>query len=163
MFSAVLAFATSALSQVRQVPPRPGQQSPPGQTAPNALPQLRQVATRGSAPQVMKSRSVNQPVPQYQMQRQLFRRWKLGIEDSPSPLGVRVSRVRWNTPADQLGLEIGDYILDVGGSPVGYFRGTNYGLSDLLNMKADPQGWVNINVWNCRTGLDTPSWVQLER
>ena len=164
VFSAVLAFPTSAHSQVRQVQPRPGQQLPPDQTDPNAPPQVREVAPRGSAPQAAMSRSADQQLPRYQLRQQIVRRWKLGIDDSVSPLGVRVSTVYRNTPASvQLGLERGDYILDVQGYPVGYYQGTYYDLGDLLNMYADPQGWVNINIWNYRTGQDAPYWVQLQR
>jgi hypothetical protein len=164
MFSAVLAFPTSALSQVRQVQPRPGQQSPPDQTDPNAPPQIREVAPRGSAPQALMSRSADQQAPRYQLRQQIPRRWRLGIHDSVSPLGARVRSVHQNTPAsDQLGLEPGDYILDVQGYPVGYYQGIYYDLGDLLNMNADPQGWVNINIWNFRTGRDAPYWVRLQR
>jgi C-terminal processing protease CtpA/Prc len=78
--------------------------------------------------------------------------------------GRKARHVYQNTPAsDQLGLEPGDYILDVQGYPVGYYQGTYYGLGDLLNMNSDPQGWVNINIWNFRTGQDAPYWVRLQR
>jgi hypothetical protein len=164
MFSAVLAMPTSALSQVRQGPPRAGQQSPPDQTDPNAPPQVREVAQRGTAPQALMSRSADQQAPRYQLHQQIVRQWRLGIADSVSPLGVRVRHVYRNTPAsDQLGLEPGDYILDVQGYPVGYYQGTYYDLFDQLNMNADPHGWVNINIWNYRTGRDAPYWVQLQR
>ena len=164
LFSAVLAFPASALSQVRQVQPRPGQQPPLAGADSDAPPQVRQVAPRGSAPQAMMPRRMEQQVPRYQLRQQLLRRWRLGVNDAVSPLGVRVRDVYRNSPASvQLGLEPGDYILDVQGYPVGYYQGTYYDLGDLLNMYADPQGWVNLNIWNFRTGRDAPYWVQLER
>ena len=164
MFYAVLAFPPAALSQVRQVEPRPRQQLPPDETDSNAPPQVRQVAPRESALQAMMSRSTHQQASRYQMRQQIPRRWRLGIRDAVSPLGVRVRSVHQNTPAsDQLGLETGDYILDVQGYPVGYYQGTYYDLSDLLNMSADPQGWVNLNIWDHRTGREAPYWVRLQR
>ena len=62
-----------------------------------------------------------------------------------------------------LGLEPGDYILDVNGYPVGTYNGTYYDLADQLNLYADGSGWVNINIWNFRTQRDKPYWVQMQR
>lgn len=162
-FSVVLAFPTFALAQVRQVPPRTGQ-APPGQTQPGAPPQLRQVAPRGSAPAARLERSAPQQARQFQAQQQIVRSWKLGIDDGKAPLGVRVRNAYRNTPATvQLGLESGDYILDVQGYPVGYHQGTYYDIGYMMNLYADPQGWVNLNIWNFRTGQANPYWVQLQR
>ena len=58
----------NAPPQIRQVPPRPGQQSPPDQSDPNAPPQVREVAPRGSAPQAMMSRAApTRQAPRYQL------------------------------------------------------------------------------------------------
>jgi hypothetical protein len=163
VFSAVLAVPALAVSQVREVQPRGGQPGASVQPSSDAPPQLRQVAPRGSAPQAAMSRSAAQ-LPKYQARQQIVRRWKLGIDDSVSPLGVRVAAVYRRTPASvQLGLERGDYILDVQGYPVGYYQGVYYELGYMLNLYADPQGWVNINIWNFRTGRANPYWVQLSR
>ena len=143
VFSAVLTSPTLLLSQLRQVPSRQGQQTqqaPRQQPQANAPPQVRQVAPRGSAPQARMSRSARQQAPRYQLEQRIDRRWKLGIEKSDAPQGVRVDRVyAFTAAADQLGLERGDYILDVQGYPVGYYQGTYYPLGDLLNQQADPQ------------------------
>ena len=87
---------------------------------------------RGSAPQAAMSRSETSRR-LISVRQQVVRRWKLGVDDSVSPLGVRVRTVYRNTPASvQLGLEPGDYILDVQGYPVGYYQGTYYDLGDLV-------------------------------
>ena len=89
--------------------------------------------------------------------------WYLGVWDEHAPLGVRVSSVSWNSPASRLGLEPGDYIMDVMGYPVGWYQGWYYPLSLALNNYAQPDGWVNVMIWNKRTGRKQPFWVQLQR
>ena len=68
----------------------------------------------------------------------------------------------WNTPASRLGLEYGDYIMDVMGYPVGYYQGWYYPLGQALDTHTDQWGWVNLMIWNKRTGQQQPFWVQLQ-
>lgn len=165
VFSVALACSTSVRAQqIRQVQPRRGQQAAPQQTS-DAPPLLRQVAPRGSEPQAIeRGQTAAMSVPRYQPPRRIIQQWRLGIDTTDAPKGVRVTTVYRNSAAlTQLGLEPGDYILDVAGYPVGEFQGTYYELADQLNLYADRQGWVNISVWNFRTQRDEPYWVQLSR
>jgi hypothetical protein len=74
-----------------------------------------------------------------------------------------VDAVVGNSPADRVGLENGDYILDASGYVVGPYQGVYYPLSDALNYGADPDGWVEQLIWNRRTSAEETAWVQLQR
>ncbi len=184
---AVMLMASLALAQppVRQVP---GQQ--PAQPDPAAQQQVMQMQQQQQqAPQL---RQVGQPdmqAPQQRIQRSLpvqgqpgqggqvmmmqqqqmiapGMRWYLGVNEQWAPLGVRVASVSWNTPAQYLGLEAGDFIMDVMGYPVGWYQDSSgfrnyYPLGSALDMYTRPDGWCNLMIWNVRTGQQMPFWVRL--
>lgn len=189
-FSMIFVFPALTFSQVRDVKPRtvkPGQ----SQTVDNGLQQssdrsaglakTRSVSPRGSqsATPKLQSGNVGQALPVQQLpngMRQILpgqyqQQWELGVAHVHAPIGVRVIRVQFGTPAkQQLGLEPGDYILDVNGTPVGHHQGEFYPFTDVVNYEAnnplDPNdvGWVNLSIWNMRTHqVDDPNgiWVQL--
>jgi hypothetical protein len=66
-------------------------------------------------------------------------------------------------PAQRFGLEQNDYILDVGGYVVGEYEGVYYPLAQAMDFAADPNGWVELLVWNKRTFAEETLWVQLRR
>jgi hypothetical protein len=94
-----------------------------------------------------------------------FRRagWYLGIQGTRAPRGEMVDGVIANSPAYRVGLESGDYVLDAGGYVVGPYQGVYYPLSDALNYGSDQDGWVELLIWNRRTGAEETAWVQLQR
>ncbi len=90
-------------------------------------------------------------------------RWYLGVEPADAPLGIRITEVYRNTPASDLGLEAGDYILAAAGRPVGYYNGTYYDLSHVMNRFADRRGNIRLTIWNFRNGKEIDFTVQLDR
>lgn len=164
---AVLAFPASLLAQPgRQIQPRNGQQAAPRQATQGQLPQVRNVAPRGSAAQARNSGAAAAiaPAPRYVPPRAIRRMWRLGVEFSDAPKGIRIDTVyRGSAAARDIGLERGDYILDVHGAPVGFHNGMYYDLSDLLDQMADARGAVNILIWNFRTKQEEDYWVDLDR
>lgn len=136
----------------------------PGNTSKTPIhqepPQVRKVAPRGSEDQ---KAGFKVPPTRYKPRKPSGPKWRLGLNYSDAPLGIRVTNVDDDTPAARLGLEPGDYILDVTGYPVGYHQGTYYDLSDILDKAADRQGWVNLRYWNFRNGQDDAEWIQLNR
>jgi hypothetical protein len=167
MFSAMLVIPTSLLAQpTRQVPPRNGQQPAPRQTTQGQLRQVRQVTPRGNNAQARNSGAAAAiaPTPRYVRPRAVRRMWRLGVEFSEAPKGIRIDTVyRGSAAARDIGLETGDYILDVDGVPVGTHNGWHYDLSDLLDQRADARGAVNILIWNFRTKQEEDYWVDLDR
>jgi len=89
--------------------------------------------------------------------------WRLGVRVEEAPRGLRIQMVSRNSPAQRFGLEVGDYLLDVMGYPVGFYRGYYYPLGETLNQVTPRDGWVNLLVWNKRTMAEEALWVQLER
>jgi hypothetical protein len=90
-------------------------------------------------------------------------RWRLGIYFDESPRGLRIRQVVRPSSASRIGLEEGDYLLDIVGYPVGFYNNFYYSLEGVMNRVAPPDGWVNILVWNKRTMAEEAMWVQLER
>jgi hypothetical protein len=90
-------------------------------------------------------------------------RWQLGVYFDDAPKGLRIRQVVSPSAASRFGLEVGDYLLDVMGYPLGYYNGSYYTLEGALNRLTPPDGWVNILVWNHRTGAEEALWVQLTR
>lgn len=92
------------------------------------------------------------------------RNWFLGITAERGPRGIRVSSVVYNSPAQQFGLEEGDYILDVGGYVVGEYQGSFYPLPLAMDFGTDPNsGWAEFLVWNKRTFREETLWIRLNR
>jgi hypothetical protein len=90
-------------------------------------------------------------------------RWYLGVYDERAPQGTRLSQIVPGSPASRFGLEVGDYILDVGGYVVGDYNGSYYPLSLALEYGTDRSGWAELLVWNKRTFAEETLWVQLRR
>ena len=89
--------------------------------------------------------------------------WFLGVYPARAPKGVRLDSIVGGSPAQQFGLEIGDYILDVGGYVVGEYQNQYYPLSMAMDYGADPNGWAEILVWNKRTFAEQTMWIQFRR
>jgi hypothetical protein len=117
---------------------------------------------------------LNQQTGQYRIQRQVVSpglrrlpirpqaRWRLGVHTDNAPKGLLITRVSQNSPAARFGLERGDYLLDVMGYPVGFYRHQYYPVAEAFNQLVRPDGWVNLLVWNKRTNADEAMWVRLE-
>ena len=187
---AIVLMAQLAVGQppVRQVPgQQPAQQQQPGQVVQQQPAQMQQQMQQQQAPQLRQIGEPNTQAPAQRMQRSMpaqvqgggqpgqYRmmqqqpqmmivpgsRWYLGVSEEAAPQGVRVATVNWNTPASSLGLETGDYIMDVMGYPVGFYQGWYYPLGQALDNYARPDGWVNMMIWNKRTGQQQDFWVRL--
>lgn len=89
--------------------------------------------------------------------------WTVGINLQRAPKGLRVAEVIPRGPANQFGLEVGDYILDVGGYVVGEYQGYYYPLAPALDLATDPSGWAEFLVWNKRTQSEETLWIRLQR
>jgi hypothetical protein len=89
-------------------------------------------------------------------------RWRLGLRTDNAPKGLLITEVTRNSPASNFGLEEGDYLLDIGGYPVGFYGGGYYPLADTLNQVARRDGWVNLLIWNKRTNAEEAMWVKAE-
>ncbi len=90
-------------------------------------------------------------------------RWQLGVYFDDAPKGLRIRQVVRGSAASRIGLEEGDYLLDVMGYPVGFYGNYYYSLEAVVNRVTPPDGWVNILVWNKRTQAEEAIWVQLDR
>jgi hypothetical protein len=90
-------------------------------------------------------------------------RWRLGVYFDDSPRGLRIRQVVRPSAASRLGLEEGDYLLDIMGYPLGLYNNYYYSLEGVMNRVTPPDGWVNLLVWNKRTMAEEAMWVQLER
>lgn len=91
-------------------------------------------------------------------------RWYLGVRTMRAPKGLRIEKALAGSPAAGMGLEAGDYILDVGGYVVGeHTDGNYYPLGESLRFGADRDGWVELLIWNVRTYRAETFWVQLAR
>jgi hypothetical protein len=100
--------------------------------------------------------------PPQRMIRRVTPRWRLGVGIDNAPKGLRVNEVSRYSPAGRFGIEVGDYLLDVMGYPVGLYEGAYYPLADTLNQVTPSDGWVNILIWNRRTGAEEAIWIQAE-
>jgi hypothetical protein len=147
--------------------------SPPGGSGQSVV-QFKGQATRrvqggpGAEPQM------DQQTGQFKIQRQTVNpglrrlpvrmpgRWRLGVDTNDAPKGLLISDVARNSPAYRFGLEPGDYLLDVMGYPVGFYRNAYYPLGDALSELVRRDGWVNIMIWNKRTNGEEAMWIKLE-
>lgn len=139
--------ASPQLQPLRSIPRRVEGQSPRSGAQPGQPDLQRQIIVR--PPQIR-----IRPVPSV---------WRLGVRVDESPRGLRIQEVSRNSAAHRFGLEVGDYLLDVMGYPVGFYRGFYYPLGETLNQVTPRDGWVNLLVWNRRTMAEEALWVQLER
>jgi hypothetical protein len=89
--------------------------------------------------------------------------WYFGVYPERAPRGVRLGSIVNGSAANRFGMEIGDYILDVGGYVVGEYQGQYYPLSMAMDYGADANGWAEILVWNKRTFREELMWVQFTR
>lgn len=89
--------------------------------------------------------------------------WYFGVFPERAPRGVRLGSIVNGSAADRFGMEIGDYILDVGGYVVGEYQGQYYPLAMAMDYGADPNGWAEILVWNKRTFREELMWVRFTR
>ncbi|HEY6563611.1 MAG TPA: hypothetical protein VIY86_03905 [Pirellulaceae bacterium] len=87
--------------------------------------------------------------------------WQLGVSSEDAPMGLRIQGVENWSPAYYAGLEMGDYLLDVNGYPIGSYSGGYFPLQAAFSALADPEGWVELGVWNRRTRREEYMWVQL--
>jgi S1-C subfamily serine protease len=73
--------------------------------------------------------------------------WRLGIGATPDPVfgGLRITAVDPGSPAERIGLEVGDVIVQVNGRPI-------YVWADLQNALANSRGYLRMRVWDSRTG-----------
>ena len=154
MLSIVLAAPTVVFSQDtrNEVPPL-------GQDAPN---EETVETTTEEPPQLPAGRVSPGPTARWKPRRPNFH-WYLGVRYDDAPTGIRISRVERNTPAAELGLEAGDYLIAAGGRPVGYYQGRYYGLTDVLDRYADRRGNIRLRYWNFRDGQEEEEDVQLEQ
>ena len=88
--------------------------------------------------------------------------WQLGINSTDAPMGLLIENVQSWSAAYHAGLEPGDYVLDVNGYPVGFYQGGYFSLQVAFSMLADPNGWVELGIWNKRTKREEYMWVQLQ-
>ncbi|MCM2374371.1 PDZ domain-containing protein [Aporhodopirellula aestuarii] len=91
------------------------------------------------------------------------RNWYFGVYPERAPRGVRLARIVNGSAASRFGMEVGDYILDVGGYVVGEYQGQYYPLSMAMDYGADASGWAELLVWNKRTFREELMWVQFSR
>lgn len=79
-------------------------------------------------------------------------RWMLGVSVRNVANGVVITRVVPASVAAQAGLEAGDMIVSVSGSPVGVINGRLYDLENAINSNADYYGRVTLRVRSVRDG-----------
>lgn len=108
-------------------------------------------------------RTQGAPVPQRRIVGPAFSKWQLGVNTEDAPMGLMIKNVQTWTPAYSAGLEVGDYIVDVNGYPVGFYPGGYFPLQTAFGMLADPNGWVELGIWNKRTKREEYMWVMLTR
>ena len=89
--------------------------------------------------------------------------WFLGINPERAPKGLRVDSVAPGSPAQLVGLETGDYVLDVGGYVIGEYNNQYYPLAMAMDFGVDSSGWGEFLIWNCRTYKEEPMWIQVNR
>ncbi len=89
--------------------------------------------------------------------------WYFGVSPERAPRGVRLGSIVNGSAASRFGMEVGDYILDIGGYVVGEYQGQYYPLAMAMDYGADANGWAEILVWNKRTFKEELMWVQFSR
>jgi len=67
------------------------------------------------------------------------------------------------SPAQNSGLEPGDYILDIGGRIVGEYENNYYPLSMSMDYGVDDAGWAECLIWNVRTFKEETMWINFAR
>lgn len=72
--------------------------------------------------------------------------WKLGVNLRNLEGGCEVTTVFRGSVAERVGIKVGDVILSVNGTPVGYAYGRLYDFSDVVNSRADAYGRVTLSV-----------------
>lgn len=77
-------------------------------------------------------------------------RWRLGVYAYNTETGVVITRVIPGSPAWRLGFEPGDRIVTVGGFQVGFVGNRVFCLGEELQLRADPQGRVQLLAQNVR-------------
>ncbi len=77
---------------------------------------------------------------------------RLGVFARNTPTGAVIVRVQPNSPAEQVGLEVGDTIITVGGYQIGIVDGQTYDLADEWGRRMDRQERATLLVLNHRTG-----------
>lgn len=90
---------------------------------------------------------------------------QIGVRVANRDFGVEVTQVFPGSPASQMGLEVGDFIITVGGYQVGYVYGRLYDLSEECSRRVDGNGNVRLVIRQQRTGflanLDVPVGMPL--
>jgi C-terminal processing protease CtpA/Prc len=87
-------------------------------------------------------------------------RYELGVRCQPTSRGLRVTHVVRNSPAWDLGLEVGDYITRVNGQRVGIVDGLVYPLANELQRS---DGTVDLESWERKTRQYQTDTVELWR
>jgi membrane-associated protease RseP (regulator of RpoE activity) len=90
-------------------------------------------------------------------------RWLLGASCERAPIGLRITGITADTPAAREGLEIGDYIVAIGGLAVGDFEGQYYPLEQSMDAAADRRGRTHLIIWNKRSFQFEKMNVQFQR
>lgn len=163
-----LTFAICLCSTVFGQPPRtrPGAgDSPQADASPNATdwPRLRQPGQRRAEGQRTVQEDARATVVIDPNVAPPSRNWYFGVYPQRAPRGVRLERIVNGSAANRFGMEIGDYILDVGGYVVGEHQGKFYPLSMAMDYGADANGWAELLVWNKRTFREELMWVRFTR
>ena len=148
----------AAYSQPPRVRPGGGG-SPGGEARPGDWPRTRTPSRDRSESRAYAARAV----PTFSGTGPPSRNWRLGIYDERAPRGIRISRVLSGSPASDIGLEVGDYILDISGYVVGEYDGTFYPLAMAMDYGADSSGWAELLIWNKRTYAEQTIWVRFDR
>lgn len=76
-------------------------------------------------------------------------RWFLGVVVVETVHGCEVKEVVKGSPAAQIGLETGDFIVEANGFQVGQVKGVTYSLASEIRHCAD--GEMTLGIWDWRT------------
>jgi hypothetical protein len=80
------------------------------------------------------------------------RDWKLGVALDNTDTGAIVRQVQPGSPAERARVEVGDVIIAMGGSQVGYVNGRLNDVGDQIRRSADNNGRVRTLVFDNRSG-----------
>ncbi len=89
-------------------------------------------------------------------------RWKFGVAVRNTNAGCVITRVEPGSAAARAGFGVGDTVMSVSGTLVGYVRGRLYDISDVMNNRADGAGRVTMKVLDGDTRRVTRVVVQLD-